>query len=218
MELTPTVVHARLQELAKKDRRRKVFGAGSHNYRLNPPIDAEIVATFESQHGILLPEDYRRFLTEFGNGGAGPFYGLFPFGGDDNGPWAVAGLVGDVGQPFPHTESWNLDDEFWAREPQLDVGLSDEETDRLMEEWDKLLVPRYWNPSVVNGAIPICHLGCGIRQWLVVHGEQRGFVWTDFRADHAGLSPLKTSDGRQMTFSDWYRAWLKDPQMRMPTG
>jgi hypothetical protein len=27
-----------------------------------------------------LPQEYRHFLTEIGNGGAGPFYGLFPWG------------------------------------------------------------------------------------------------------------------------------------------
>lgn len=216
MELSPTDVRGRLQQLAKKDRKRKVFGASVHGYELNPMFDVEIVEAFEVEHGITLPEDYRGFITEIGNGGAGPFYGLFPFGHDDDGPWRVGVLVGDVGQPFPHTDSWNLGDEFWANEPDPPEGTSEEEEDRLMEEWDKVLEANYWNPAVVNGAIPICHIGCALRQWLVVHGEQQGFVWTDYRADHGGLHPLKDSTGKQMTFTDWYLTWLNNPNMEMP--
>ena len=212
MELSANDVHGRLQELAQKDQKRKVFGASSHDYRLNPPLDVDVVESFETKHGIALPKDYKRFITEIGNGGAGPFYGLFPFGHDDEGPWEVGVLVGDVGQPFPHTEAWNLNDEFFAKEPDPPEGISEEEEDRLNEEWDTLLEAEYWNPAVVNGAIPICHIGCALRQWLVVHGEQRAFVWKDYRVDQAGLSPLQDTTGKQVTFTDWYLAWLSNPK------
>ena len=85
-----------------------------------------------------------------------------------------------------------------------------------MEEWDRQLEAHYWNPSIINGAIPICNIGCALQQCLVVHGYQRGFVWTDYRADHGGLFPLKDSVGKQMTFTDWYLAWLSKPRMKMP--
>ena len=48
-----------------------------------------------------------------------------------------------------------------------------------MEAWDRELEAHYWDPAIMNGAIPICHKGCALRQWLVIHGEQRGFVWDD---------------------------------------
>lgn len=218
MELSPQYVRDRLKELAKKDRKRKVFGASSHDYRLNPPIDVNVVESFEAGHGVTLPEDYKRFITEIGNGGAGPFYGLFPFGHDDDGSWRIGILVGDVGKPFPHAESWNHDDSLWEREPDIYEGITEEEEDRLNEEWDTLLEAEYWNPNVVSGAIPICHLGCALRQWLVVNGEQRGYVWTDYRADQAGLFPLKNSKDQPMSFTDWYLAWIEEPEMKMPTA
>ena len=53
--------------------------------QLNDPISEPDVASFEQKHGILLPPDYREFITRIGNGGDGPFYGFFPLGSmDDN--------------------------------------------------------------------------------------------------------------------------------------
>lgn len=46
MELFPDDVHSRLQQMAKKDRKRKVFGASVHDYQLNPPLDVEVVEAF----------------------------------------------------------------------------------------------------------------------------------------------------------------------------
>jgi hypothetical protein len=38
----------------------------------------ETVVQFEKHHNITLPDDYRRFILQAGNGGAGPHYGLLP--------------------------------------------------------------------------------------------------------------------------------------------
>jgi len=53
------------------------FGAAAHRYSLNPPLAESEVTAFEARHRLSLPEDYRDFLLEVGDGGAGPFYGLF---------------------------------------------------------------------------------------------------------------------------------------------
>ena len=203
-----------LGELDRRDRHRRLFGAGVHQYRLNPPLDASVVGAFEARHGVSLPDDYRTFLTEIGDGGAGPSYGLFPFGQQDDGfgscAWEIGGLVGDFSQPFPHVTAWNISESFWQGEPDPPPGTPPEEEDRLWEAWDKVLEERYWDPALMNGAIPICHLGCALRQWLVIHGPQRGFVWNDFRADYRGLSPVLGGSGEAVTFAAWYRTWLDD--------
>ncbi len=64
-----------------------------------------------------------------------------------------------------------------------------------MEAWDREVEAHYWNPAIMDGAIPICHKGCALRQWLVIHGEQRGFVWDDLRVDNAGIAPVLGESG-----------------------
>ena len=71
-----------LRELVRRagqvDRQYKVFGAERHKYRLNPTVSPEEVARFEAKYHVKLPEEYVFFLTQVGNGGAGPYYGLYP--------------------------------------------------------------------------------------------------------------------------------------------
>jgi hypothetical protein len=198
-----------LAKLRRRDSKRSLFGSAAHDYKLNPPIPASTIQEFEARHGSRLPDDYRYFVTEIGNGGAGPYYGLLPFGQlDDGRSWEEGDLIGDVSQPFPHVEPWNLPGSFWEQQPDMSPDTPPEEVDRLMEAWDKVEREHYFNSAIMNGAIPICHLGCGLWQWLVVNGEQKGSVWNDSRSDHGGISPLQDESGEQMTFSDWYMSWL----------
>jgi hypothetical protein len=83
MKLSREIIRQRLQELAKRDRQRRVFGSASHDDALTPPRDVAEIEAFESKHKIALPEDDRYFITQIGDGGAGPAYGMFPFGFDD---------------------------------------------------------------------------------------------------------------------------------------
>lgn len=54
------------------------FGADSHKYQLGPSVSEETIAAFETRFGVFLPDGYRNFLLWVGDGGAGPFYGLYP--------------------------------------------------------------------------------------------------------------------------------------------
>ncbi len=53
------------------------FGAYSHKYKLSLPVSEETIQKFEEQEGIRLPEEYSAFLMYVGNGGAGPYHGLY---------------------------------------------------------------------------------------------------------------------------------------------
>ena len=66
-----------LAQARTKDPDFERFGAYSHQYKLSAPASEEAIQAFEEQHGIRLPEEYRDFLMLVGNGGAGPYYGLY---------------------------------------------------------------------------------------------------------------------------------------------
>ena len=193
-----------LESLVSAPIRPEVFGANGHNFKLRRPLKESMLAEFEATHRIAFPSDYREFLVSVGNGGAGPYYGLFSLGemddGHDHVPWKENdGFVGILSKPFPHTNPWNdltgMPEEDEQDEQRFELAFN---------EFDK----RYWNPSNVNGAIPICHLGCALRQWLVVTGPEAGHVWCDYRADYRGLQPLSFEQMARVTFLQWYRNWL----------
>jgi hypothetical protein len=187
-----------------------------HRFRTHPTLTEAEVQAFEVAHQITLPAEYRGFLTRVGNGGAGPYYGLFKLGEmDDN--WGHKrwreddGFVGVLTKPFPHIGPWNESGD----RPQYDPVAAQkpgwqDEYDRRMEAWDNV----YWRTENVNGAIPICHLGCALRQWLVVTGPETGNVWCDDRADTMGLHPLETPGNGRVTFLQWYRSWLDEAARR----
>jgi len=68
--------------LNKAKLRDKEYDASSYyerKYSLNPTVGIDKVREFEKKHTILLPEEYVYFLTQVGNGGAGPaHYDLYP--------------------------------------------------------------------------------------------------------------------------------------------
>ncbi|HEY9871172.1 MAG TPA: hypothetical protein V6D08_18555 [Candidatus Obscuribacterales bacterium] len=194
-------VRSALMQLQQSPHRLRVFGSESHGFRLNPPLTGREVQQFEYAHDVVLPVDYRAFLIQVANGGAGPYHGLFKLGEMDDSHgharWREnEGLIGTLSKPFPHSEPWN----------DLN-GLPDEDGDETA--W-KAFDARYRSAENVNGAIPICHRGCALRQWLVVTGPEAGHVWCDDRADYKGLYPLLQHDQKRVTFLSWYRTWLDD--------
>lgn len=67
-----------LATLAAADPARRRFGAGSHRYQLRPPLSAERAAVVAERLGDALSPWHRGWLTALGDGGAGPYHGLFP--------------------------------------------------------------------------------------------------------------------------------------------
>lgn len=178
----------------------KVFGAQQHCFAVNEPLSDLQISQFEGERGVRLPDDYRAFLQIVGDGGAGPYYGLFRLGEMDDGhghsKWP-AHFVGDLGQPFPHRKPWNDLSRYPGDAPDAEDALDSFERE-------------YWSVRHVAGAIPICHQGCALRNWLVTTGPEAGHVWVDLRADLQGLSPEHSRNSSRQTFIEWYRAWLDE--------
>jgi hypothetical protein len=187
-----------------------IFGASSHRFLLNDKLTETEVEAFERLHKVRLPSDYRNFLKLIGNGGAGPFYGVFRLGTmDDPGfsPGNWRDEVGILSEPFPY-----------ETEPSDPIGKPTDEIFVVGPEGYRRMVRDlgdwknyddcawYWAP--LNGAIPICHVGCGYLFWLVLTGSQAGRMWHDGRAAALGLEPVLRGNGSAVTFATWYEEWL----------
>jgi hypothetical protein len=174
----------RLQSLPIEQVQQLSLSHKRDRYHLNPPLSEQTVLQFEKEHKIQLPHDYRAFLIQLGNGGAGPAYGVFKLGEAviawDSQPFdEIESFVGDLSVPFPHAGPWN-----------------DHSDDAV-----------YLGP--IDGAVPVCDIGCGSRFWLVVTGPESGNIWCDQRADYAGLTPMAGNGTPRLSFLHWYLNWLR---------
>jgi hypothetical protein len=188
---------ARLDALRVADSAFQAFGAGYHQYQTGTPMTDEEVLAFEERHAIVLPEEYRTFLLTVEREGAGPYYGLYP-------PTSYSYELENVKSnflslPFPHEEPWEV------AEDTLDQSALDEEHQYFGNYW-------------VQGAMRLCHFGCGAYCILVVTGQARGQIWLDDRSSDGGIFPLAND------FLTWYEQWLersftelKKLQTRQPT-
>ena len=171
----------------------RVFGAEGHRYELNAVLPEDTIAAFEREHRIRLPPDYRAFLAELGNGGAGPHYGVFKLGEiDDNfsfKPWKTGEMVGVLERPFPYTKDWNL--------------LPDE-LQRVQEPGDDYeeITRRYWiamdEPFRLPRRVRPPRLACAL-------GPRRPGASGTTRRRLNGWSPCTFPDGRRITFSNGTR-------------
>lgn len=179
-------VQHRLRELAAADPQLQQFGARQHRYQLSPTVSAEDLTRFEQDNGITLPDAYREFITTIGDGGAGPYLGMYRHDSTDwdnpNHP-PEERRPGFLATAFPHAER------FQPYRP----GLSDEDI--------------LYDSSWLSGSLVLAAYGCGAYFRLVVTGDARGQVWFDDLASDEGLTPGPD-------FYDWYQAWLDNPELR----
>lgn len=188
-------IKAKLQQLKGNDYKREVFGAETHQYKLNPCLSMSVVRAFETKYSITLPADYVAFMTQVGNGGAGPFYGLVPFEAcllSDLDFQNNASLLNPT-KPFPYSSAWNID--------FTDSEDDDEKYEKLTEE--------YFDDNHITGWIQVANYGCGVHLGLIVNGPSYGIIWSDDRGNDEGLHPFTGfSNEVPISFLDWYERWL----------
>jgi hypothetical protein len=148
-------IKVKLPLAQKKDAGFKIFGASSHKYLLNPPISQEVLNAYEAKNNIVLPIEYKQFLTEIGNGGAGPYYGIYKLKED-------------------------AFDEYLSKPCHLHPILTDEQWASLTEfsEQDDIDDEEYEiaRNSLFQGMLHIGTQGCTYQMMLIVSGENRGRV------------------------------------------
>jgi hypothetical protein len=189
-----------------------VFGALGHRFEVEGCLTAGEIADLQAQLGVELPGDYRSFLLEVGAGGAGPAYGVFSLRRAEGG-WSWFGDGAELtsldllARDFPGPIDPDEAAAFYATQPDEDDF--DEEDDYMaaLVSWERREEEVMWSPARTVGALCLCHLGCALREWLIVTTESRGTMWRDERADGGNLTPIMI-DGEHATFGRWYLEWL----------
>ena len=113
----------------------------------NPCLSEEEIATFEHRHCITLPDDYRIFISEIGNGGFGPGHGLLPLD-----KAIVDFKLRDkpnisLNKEFPYQDKWN---EEWIAYFDWDEEYPETE-----------IVDAYISTTHIAGCLQISHFGHG---------------------------------------------------------
>jgi hypothetical protein len=158
---------------------------------LGPVLPEREVAAFENRHSVTLPDGYRRFLREVGNGGDGPpYYGLARLGeaasdmpDSERRTWTKLDMLD---QDFPFSKPW-----IWEGEE----GMWDDKAHDWSDEGRAKLA------QVERGNICLGNDGCGAYWHLIVVGPERGNVWL-FCGE--GIQPTVP----RRNFLCWYEDWL----------
>ncbi len=201
-------VRERVAAIASAEASQKVFGTSGHRFVLHPVLAAAELVDLEQVIGARLPEEYRAFLLEVGNGGAGPGYGIERVERTTDGwQWTGHGVTtaAKLGVPFQP-----FDQQVYAEHDAKRPVESDFPDHGSFMEASRAWVQRFddLHDEETFGAIALSHQGCGYYWLLVVSGPEPGTVWDDSRAADMPLSPLTDPAGQRLTFERWYLDWL----------
>ena len=171
-----------LEQARRMDPQLEMFGVADHQYRLGSPVDLAFVRTIEEAYHFRFPEDYVQFITEVGDGGAGPGYGLYPFG-------------------YYCTEVESTK-EAKAREIWLeDFCISKEEYEKNPEKYFRGGKGSFnWDNDTPYGFFHLGTYGCWRDFGLITAGERYGQV---FIRDTEGAFELEARN-----FQEFYQDWL----------
>ena len=182
--------------MKEKDFKKQIFNYISANSIDNPfnnKLSMEEIKYFEKQKNLLLPNEYKFFLNQIGNGGFGPGQGILKLQESvvdfklDSKP-----LI-NLFKPFRYIKEWNpiwIESFDWENEkPDLDI------------------VNQYMDVSHISGTLQISHYGHGCTNLIVVNGLNFGEIWFDSRADYGGLIP-EFNNIKRFCFFEWYINWL----------
>jgi hypothetical protein len=180
-----------LSAAAKADSAYELFGSAKHKYQLRPPLEMAKVRAIEETYHISLPEDYLHFITQIGDGGAGPDYGLYPFADFEkhNSPQ-------NIRKPFfPHLASpeelknTSIDPRVYERLQGKVFCYPESEEDG--DEW-----------FYEDGFLVLGTKGCQYDFIMPLQGEHRGKIFeNDYEASFIFLAD---------SFTQFYTEWLAD--------
>lgn len=175
-----------LAELARaRDTDFREFGAREHRYEFNPSIGIDKVREFETASGLTFPEAYVQYLTQIGNGGVGPNYGLFP--------------LEKIKAIYDPNEEIFLDKEDNAEEWAEICRAYDESLENDDGEYLRI------ESRAFNGSVIIGTPGCTMYTILMCKGENYGKIGV-IDSDMVEECPPQISD---KTFEEWILEYFR---------
>lgn len=203
MALDIEYIKSAVRKLAYFDMEYQTFGSWGHAHLFKPVLAEEQLAAWEDLMQLRLPEDYRRYLTCLGNGGAGPAYGIATFALPLNDKLKAASIYSDT-----HAGDFNAIAREWfdiynqkkqeryeryCREHHPAPPLS-------LQEWSKQIAgKRYeelYQKLFVHGQLLIANQGCATDIYLILNGTERGACHcTNSEYDYA--YPLTNQQSKQ---------------------
>lgn len=190
--------------------RDKIVLAAKGKDCLNPTLSESQLAAFENEYRIALPEEYRTFLLQVGDGGLGPGDGLTTLAESVRHSPTV-----DLDKPFPLSFRMYKDDRarFCA---DLDVYSVEEANARQLKRHEGLLPHK--RPGMEYAQPGVLYLATPDPPWasvyLVITGEDRGKMWMyGFECGWDPEAPTWEEDEKQInkpprSFFRWYEDWL----------
>jgi len=158
-------------------------------FPMNPPATSEQVKAFESKHNCSLPEDYREFIQQIGDGGPGPngLFTLFPENNKTRNPMFGAHLA-----PFPF---------IWQSEIIPETG----------EDWGSFTYMEDLEDKTrdIGLAIEFFCGGCDHYYFLVVTGSEKGSVWQARTESNREFAALATGEKTRVSFLEWFENWIE---------
>jgi hypothetical protein len=190
----------RVSDLAR--RLRALVDQDPEEYRLGEPVEAAALSAFEREHGVTLPDDYRAFLLEVGQGASGPVYGMLTLAA---GIKERGATIYGLADPFPEPETVedHLDFAVGGILPICFAGCSYYQGLVISgpcrgEIWGNLEERPGWVPAWRDGL-----LGPDDEP-VVCDGDDYGALYA------ASLDPRNKK--LRQGFAAWYAAWLEEQE------
>ncbi len=182
-------IQHKLELVKAQDTEYTEFGSSSHRYEMKSVISKTKLEKWQLKHGVTLPEPFAEFLMTIGNGGAGPYYGVYSLQKATSYTEEPALSLPSILRPRMSKAEWN-----GLIAPLIsDEDISDEQYEQTRSQ-------------ILGGMLCIGTQGCDYDMYLVLDGPYRGrLVYTnDFYEDAPFFFVY------DLTFLDWYERWLDE--------
>lgn len=145
-----------------------ISGSIYHRWRFGETVNMQEIREFERDMNVKLPEMFVRYLTELGNGGAGPDYGIYSLDEMRKRNLFIAERA-DLPVMLDHSLSDKQWTDFAYKYKILEDKIfgMEEEDDRVEKEYDDMI------PQMISGGIIIGTLGCSMYSLLMCRGATR---------------------------------------------